>query len=155
MRLLYLKSLQVILLSSLESTIKNILITTVSAYLSQNSGVAFRNSRPGCVSSKFLKRGLKSSGYKYLLSFYASKINNLRSLLFPSNSLLKYEITWSLLILSPSIFSFRFISSNKRCLNIFGNLQQSTQTGSNSCRLNLEDDRNILSMHSYYAFSSS
>ena len=53
-------------------------IITVSAYRSWNSGVAYKNSSPGCVSNKCLKRGLKSSCFRNSLLGSAIKLKSLR-----------------------------------------------------------------------------
>lgn len=131
----YLKSRHVILPSSFESRMKKILMTTVSAYLSWNSGVAYKNSSPGCVSSRYLKRGLKSSGTMTLCSFYAMvlKVRLLTGSF--SNSRLKKLTKLYFGILSPSIFSLFFTYSNSIFLKMVGTPHTSLITGSNSARV--------------------
>lgn len=116
---------------------KNILITTVSAYRSWNSGVAWRNSSPGCVSNRYLNNALKSSGTIYLSLCYAIILNVLLATDSFSNSSFQKFINVYLPIASDlmSIYWFFLMYSNKFFLNILGHLQTSTITGSNSSSL--------------------
>jgi hypothetical protein len=122
-----LKSRHVIFPSSFESIIKNILITTVSAYLSWNSGVAYKNSRPGWVSNKYLNNCLKSSPWIYFGSFCAIILNVLILASCISNSRLKKVMKFYLGIFSAfsSSFSDFLTYSNIIFLNMVGTLQRS------------------------------
>lgn len=152
----YLKSRHVIFPSSFESNMKKIRMTTVSAYRSWNSGVACKNSSPGCVSRRYLKSGLKSSGTITLGSFYAI---TLKVRLFTgsiSNSRLKKFIKDYFGIFSAfsSNFSDFFTNSKSIFLNIVGIPHTSLITGSKSASVILSSLNAFSIAYSFFCFWS-
>lgn len=146
MRFDYLKSRHVILLSSFESSMKKIRMTTVSAYRSWNSGVACKNSKPGWVSKRYLKSGLKSSGTIFLGSIWAMILKVRMPTTSFSNSRLKKLTKFYLGIFSAfsSNFSLFLMYSNSILRKMVGAPQTSFMTGSKSASVKLS---------SLYAFS--
>ena len=128
-RLDFLKSLYDIRPSSLVSITKNILMMTVSEYLSWNSGVACKNSRPGWVSSNVRIIGLKSSLSMNSWSGLAITLNSRLDTSNFSYSFCQTSISFCLEILPDLVES---ILSKSDDLNILEILKSRSTIGKNS-----------------------
>lgn len=127
-------------------------MTTVSAYLSWNSGVAYRNSRPGCDSNNYFIIGLKSSVKIYSLPGLAINLKILFLTSYFSNSPFQYALNSGLFIFP--VFAESILSYNMFLKN-FGNPHTSTVIYSKSSFLSSGFSLKILSMSSSCFLSSS
>ena len=118
--------------SSFVSITKNILMTTVSAYLSWNSGVACKKLSPGCESSNSLSIGLKSSVLTYFSRGFASTLNILFDVSIFSNCSSHASKNCFFVILPAFAVSIRLKVIEFKNL---GNLKTFSQIGANSSKV--------------------